>query len=606
MKNQLFTTKTTAIVYGLHAAAIQSSLDFDYISKRSPSISAIITPNREGWHKAFYGKKEILLPTYKTTKDAVKKHKKSDVFVNFASFRSAYKTTKEALNEKTIKTIIIIAEGIPENRTRELIAIAKQKKKIIIGPSTVGGLKAGVFRIGFTGGNIENIIESKLYRSGSVGVVTKSGGMANEMFNIISRNTNGINEGIAIGGDKYPGSTLLDHLLRFEKDPGIKMMIALGELGTNYESEVAEALKKGLIKKPLIAWVSGSCAKLFGTEVQFGHAGAIARNKDETADRKNKMLKENGAIVPNSFSDLEKKIRNTYNKLKASGKIKETIEEPIPIIPIELKTAIKTETIRKPSTIISSISNDDGEELTYNKIEISEIIQKNYSIGEVISLLWFKKKLPEHATKFIELMLIITADHGPSVSGAHNSIVASRAGKDVVSSLASGILTIGPRFGGAIDDAAKNWKMCVEEKKSAKQFVDEMNQNGKYIPGIGHRVKSVNNPDKRVSLLKNYAKRNFRKKSHLKFALEVEKETTKKRGNLILNVDGCIAAMFLDLMDNCPQFSREEKNEIIKNGTLNSFFVLGRSIGLIGHILDQKRLKQPLYRHPTEDTLYLE
>ena len=51
-------------------------------------------------------------------------------------------------------------------------------------------------------------------------------------------------------------------------------------------------------------------------------------------------------------------------------------------------------------------------------------------------------RLPPYATKFIEMVLMVTADHGPAVSGAHNTIVCSRAGKDLVSSLASGLLTI--------------------------------------------------------------------------------------------------------------------------------------------------------------------
>ena len=46
-------------------------------------------------------------------------------------------------------------------------------------------------------------------------------------------------------------------------------------------------------------------------------------------------------------------------------------------------------------------------------------------------------------------LLVITADHGPAVSGAHNAIVAARAGKDLISAVVSGLLTIGPRFGGA-------------------------------------------------------------------------------------------------------------------------------------------------------------
>ena len=54
--------------------------------------------------------------------------------------------------------------------------------------------------------------------------------------------------------------------------------------------------------------------------------------------------------------------------------------------------------------------------------------------------------MPDFAYKFIELCLIVTADHGPAVSGAHNTIVTARAGKDLVSSLTSGLLTIGDRL----------------------------------------------------------------------------------------------------------------------------------------------------------------
>ena len=49
---------------------------------------------------------------------------------------------------------------------------------------------------------IDNIIASKLYRPGSVAYVSRSGGMSNELNNIISRNSNGVAEGIAIGGDR--------------------------------------------------------------------------------------------------------------------------------------------------------------------------------------------------------------------------------------------------------------------------------------------------------------------------------------------------------------------------------------------------------------------
>jgi ATP citrate (pro-S)-lyase len=79
----------------------------------------------------------------------------------------------------------------------------------------------------------------------------------------------------------------------------------------------------------------------------------------------------------------------------------------------------------------------------------------------------------------------------------------------------------------------------------------------------------------------------------------------KKKVNLILNVDGCIAVCFVDMMRSCGAFTDEEALELINHGCLNGLFVLGRSIGFIGHYLDQKRLKQGLYRHPWDDISYI-
>ncbi len=81
-------------------------------------------------------------------------------------------------------TIAIIAEGVPERRTRHLIREAGRKGVTIIGPATVGGIKPGCFRIGNTGGMLDNVIASKLYRPGSVAYVARSGGMSNELNNM--------------------------------------------------------------------------------------------------------------------------------------------------------------------------------------------------------------------------------------------------------------------------------------------------------------------------------------------------------------------------------------------------------------------------------------
>lgn len=602
MEYDLFSKNTVAFLYNLKVAPIQRMLDFDFICKRSkPSVAAIIQPGGNGYHKAFFGTTEVLIPIYQNIAQAVAAHPNVDVMVNFASFRSAYASSKEALETKTIKTVAIIAEGMPEREIRQLIVLAKKKQKTIIGPATVGGITAGAFRIGNTAGTIENIISCRLYRPGHVGFVSKSGGLTNEMCNVIARTTNGVYEAIAIGGDRYPGSTMLEHMLRFEQNPEIKMIVGLGELGGDEEYAIIDAKKKSLLTKPIVMWVAGTCAKMFPGEVQFGHAGAKTGKQTESADAKNKALHEAGIIVPNSFEDFDKAIASTFKSLNLPA-----INEPeVPKLPLDYDTAVNKTMIRKPTNFICSISDDRKDEPYYAGIPMSKLIEDDYSIGDVISLLWFKKKLPKYATKFIETCIIVAADHGPAVSGAHNAIVAARAGKDTVSSLCSGLLTIGPRFGGAIDDAARYFKNGCDSGMSAEQFVEDMKKKGILIPGIGHRIKSAKNPDKRVELLKEYVKKNFPSHKYLDYALAIEQVTLKKADNLILNVDGCIGVLFVDLFDSCGEFSKQEVEEMVQLGYLNGIFVLARSIGLMGHVFDQKRLKQPLYRHPWDDILFL-
>ena len=555
---QNFTSSTRAIVYGLQARAVQGMLDFDIMCKREkPSVACMVFPFSGNHYVKFYwGTSEILIPVYTTMEEACRKHSDATVAISFASFRSVYSSTMEILDNhhSQIKTLAIIAEGVPESQTREIIIKAKELGVGIIGPATVGGIKPGCFRIGNTGGMLDNIVMSKLYRPGSVAYVSKSGGMSNELNNIISRNSNGVYEGVAIGGDRYPGSQFIDHLLRYEDNPEIKILVLLGEVGGTDEYEVIEAMNSGRITKPLIAWCIGTCASIFPFEVQFGHAGALARGDLETSKAKNKALKEAGAHVPPSFDSFGDEVNAVYNELVENGTIRPKREISIPKVPMDYNWAKRLGLVRKPSNFISTISDERGDELRYAGMPISEVFQNDIGVGGVLSLLWFQRRLPDYATKFIEMILMVTADHGPAVSGAHNTIVASRAGKDLVSSLASGLLTIGPRFGGALDEAAKMFSKAHDDGLTPLEFVKQMRNESKLIMGIGHRVKSLQNPDMRVEIVKNYAKQNFSSTPILDYALEVEKITTKKKTNLILNVDGCIAVGFVDMMRSSGVF----------------------------------------------------
>eukprot|EP01119_Soliformovum_irregulare_P001994 TRINITY_DN1202_c0_g1_i1.p1 TRINITY_DN1202_c0_g1~~TRINITY_DN1202_c0_g1_i1.p1 ORF type:complete len:1077 (+),score=325.89 TRINITY_DN1202_c0_g1_i1:98-3328(+) len=607
-QNTLFSKDTISVIYGMQPKAVQNMLDFDHLCQRKkPSVVAMIYPfSGNHFQKFHWGAGELLIPVYGDMKECLARHPETTVVINFASFRSVYSSVSETLEYPQIKVIAIIAEGVPENRTKSLIRMAKDKGVTIIGPATVGGIKPGCFRIGNTGGMIDNILASKLYRPGSVAYVSRSGGMSNELNNIVSRNSDGVYEGIAIGGDRFPGTTFLDHLLRFQDDPKVKILILLGEVGGVEEYDICQAVKTGRINKPLIAWCMGTCAKMFPYEVQFGHAGASARGNLETAEAKNTAMKEAGCVVPSSFEEFGSTLKQVYTSMVQSGALKPRPEPDVPSVPMDYSWAQQLGLIRKPTSFVSTISDERGDELMYSGVPISNIYSEDLGVGGVLSLLWFKRRLPQYATKFIEMILMVVADHGPAVSGAHNTIITARAGKDLISSLVSGLMTIGPRFGGAIDDAAKQFSEAFDMSLAPKEFVDKMRKENKLIMGIGHRVKSLQNPDSRVVILKEYALKHFPNTDILKYALQVELVTTAKKENLILNVDGLIGCAFVDMLRGCGAFTRDEVDTYVATGCLNGLFVLGRSIGLIGHYLDQVRLKQPLYRHPWEDISYID
>ncbi len=591
--SKLFTKDTQAIFWNNNKTAIQRMLDYDYTIKREkPSVAAIVAPTSSNkFEKFFYGADEIMIPLYKSTAEAKAAQPQADVLLNFASFRTAYNVTMEALEIGGFKTIMITAEGIPERLARTMNAKARSLGVTVIGPATVGAISPGAFKIANIGGTIDNIINSKLHRAGSCGLVTRSGGLFNELSNIIAINADGIAEGVAIGGDRFVGSVFIDNLLRMEANPDVKYMILLGEVGGTEEYKVIEAVKSGKITKPIIAWCIGTIAKYYDSGVQFGHAGASANGEMETAEYKNNAMREAGIHVPETFNDLPAKIKEVYESLNLAP-----IPEPeINIVP----------KVRRPKQFICTISDDRGEEATYAGFPISSVATPDTGkgIGDVISLLWFKKQYPKWATDFIETVIKTVADHGPAVSGAHNAKVTARAGKSVVESLVTGLLTIGPRFGGAIDGAAKYFKYADDNNLSPKEFLGYMKKQGIPIPGIGHRIKSLKNPDLRVTGLMNYAAEHFPSTPLLDYARTVEALTTSKKENLILNVDGTIGILMVDMW-RALGYSEEEIDEFIESGTLNAFFIVGRSIGFIGHVLDEKRLAMPMYRHPMDDILY--
>ena len=586
----ILANKDTRVVIQGGAAGVNAArrmAEFCYLIKRPLNVEAFVYPPDAGkTNEIPYGSGLLAIPIYRTVADATKHHPQINTSLVYIGADRAMAAGLEAINDAKIQLVSMITEGVPEKDAKILAQQAAKLGKVFNGPSSIGIISAGACRLGVIGGAFDNLVLSKLYREGSFGVITKSGGLSNEIIWICSQFADGITTAIGIGGDAYPGTDYVSYLERFEQDPQTKAVVIVGEMGGDLEERAAEwyGAKKRRIK--LIGVVSGFCQESLPKGMKFGHAGAKEGMKGEGSARaKSDALKKAGAIVPPTFGALGPAIKETYEEFVKSRQIVPAADvntADLPRLPKTVEEAMRAQEVTVVPLIRTTISDDRGDEPLYDGYPASELINKGYEIPHIVGLLWDKRLISKQEAEIIKRIIMLSADHGPCVSGAFGTILAACAGIGMSQAVAAGLIMIGPRFGGAVTDAGRYFKHAVDHKMSVDEFLGYMKKNVGPVPGIGHRVKSLRNPDKRVKELVGYVKGLGIKTPHLDFALEVEKVTAAKKDNLILNVDGTMAAVLVDL-----GFPVE---------SLNGFFILARTIGLIGHWVDQKRQESRLIR----------
>jgi ATP citrate (pro-S)-lyase len=143
----------------------------------------------------------------------------------------------------------------------------------------------------------------------------------------------------------------------------------------------------------------------------------------------------------------------------------------------------------------------------------------------------------------------------------------------------------------------------VRSEQTAKQFVESFTARGGIIAGIGHKKHSTSLPDPRVAALTKFGGNG--KDTYLTFAKSVEAVTTTKKPNLILNVDGAVAAIMLDILATQEGMSLAELEQLVDIEFFNALFVLSRSIGLTAHYMDQRRHDEGLLRLSDDEVRWI-
>lgn len=236
------------------------------------------------------------IPVYNSIADCQKDHR-VDATVIFVPAKFSSAAIREAA-DAGVPLIICITEGVPVLEMVDNYDYVKQKGLRLIGPNCPGLISPGKCKIG--------IMPWKIHLPGDIGVISRSGTLTYEVVYNLTTNDLGQSTCVGIGGDPVIGSTFVDILELFEKDPNTAAVVVIGEIGGEDEEAAAEFIKTKMTK-PVVGFISGRTAP---PGKRMGHAGAIISGGKGTPAGKIQAFKDAGVPVadkPDEIPDLIRK-----------------------------------------------------------------------------------------------------------------------------------------------------------------------------------------------------------------------------------------------------------------------------------------------------------
>ena len=220
--------------------------------------------------------------------------------------------TKDAVFEaivRGIKLVVIVTERIPRRDVAEMVELADRNDARIIGPNCLGVIVPEVCKMGGIGGPAKDA--AKAYTPGSIGVMSRSGGMTTEISSTLTAAGLGQSPAVSIGGDAIIGSTYAELMPLFEADEQTEGIVIYTEPGGRMEAQLSEWVAENDSRLPIVAFMAG---RFMDDEemkgMTFGHAGTIVEGKEDTATEKIARLEAAGIPVVERIDEIPDAVKD--------------------------------------------------------------------------------------------------------------------------------------------------------------------------------------------------------------------------------------------------------------------------------------------------------
>jgi succinyl-CoA synthetase alpha subunit len=278
------------------------------VNKESRVICQGITGNAGAFHSGqclAYGTKlvggvtpgkggtlfENKVPIFHTVSEAVRETG-ADVSMIFVPPPFAADAILEAA-DAGIRVIIAITEGIP---VADMVTVARELRLRpncrLVGPNCPGVITPEECKIG--------IMPGYIHKKGAVGVISRSGTLTYEAVWQLTDLGLGQSTCVGLGGDPIVGTSFIDCLSLFEKDPETEAILMMGEIGGDAEERAAEFVAAH-VTKPVAAFIAGQTAP---PGRRMGHAGAIISGSSGKASDKIAALRSAGITVADTPAQM--------------------------------------------------------------------------------------------------------------------------------------------------------------------------------------------------------------------------------------------------------------------------------------------------------------